>query len=71
MLEIGSSSEIECEKMLQTFFDDHQVAVGDRRAIRNYVITVQEGERMANVAKRFMQLINMLSTDNLALAFYY
>jgi hypothetical protein len=45
--------------------------VGDRRAIKNYVITVQEGERIANVAKRYIQLVNMLSTENVILAFIY
>ena len=45
--------------------------MGDRRAIKNYVITVQEGERIANVAKRYIQLVNMLSTENVILAFIY
>jgi hypothetical protein len=71
MLEVGSESEFECEKQLKSFFEEHSIAVGDRRAIKNYVITVQEGERIANVAKRYIQLVNMLSTDNVILAFVY
>ena len=70
-LEVTSGCETNCQTQLRRFFEQEQISVNDRRAIRNYVVTVQEGERMANVAKRFMRLIDTMTTDHLLLAFIY